>query len=150
MGLSKSHCLPSEVNKARHLLEPHNRKEACHQETPVPYFKYTYIFCSVHVCNTAPILLEGIASKGKEDSSPQRWISLPKVTCYMWDCPWRLFGKYNQAVTSVIGVECIDHWTLIWWFLHWLPVGFSIQSKVLVLTFKPFHDLWPWRTASLE
>ena len=65
------------------------------------------------------------------------YVELPlKVT-------WKLQLIQNAAARLVIGSGRRDHITPVWKGLHWLPVRFQAQFKVLVLTFKALNGLGP-------
>jgi len=55
----------------------------------------------------------------------------------------RLQSIQNSAARIITNTRSTDHITPIFIQLHWLPVPYRINYKVLLLTFKALHDLAP-------
>lgn len=50
----------------------------------------------------------------------------------------------NAAAQTVFGAPRMAQVTLLLWRLHWLPVCFLVQFKVLVIMFKALYGTGPW------
>ena len=49
----------------------------------------------------------------------------------------------NAAARLVSGTKKYDHITPVLNELHWLPVGFRIKYKIILLTYKALHGMAP-------
>ena len=49
----------------------------------------------------------------------------------------------NAAAWVSLGAPRLEHKTLLLRELHWVPVCFRVQFKVLVITFKALHGMGP-------
>ena len=61
----------------------------------------------------------------------------------------RLQGVQNAAARLLTGTKKYDHITPILTELHWLPIKYRIEFKILLLTFKAVHGLAPGYVTSL-
>lgn len=61
----------------------------------------------------------------------------------------RLQLVQNSAVRLLTGTKTRDHITPVLISLHWLPIRYTIQYKVLSYVFKPLHGLAPAYTVFL-
>lgn len=49
----------------------------------------------------------------------------------------------NSAARILMGTRKCDHITLVLKSLHWLPVRFHVDFKIMMLTYKALHGLAP-------
>ena len=61
----------------------------------------------------------------------------------------RLQGVQNAAARLLTGTKKYDHITPILTELHWLPIKYRIEFKILLLIFKAVHGLAPGYVTSL-
>ena len=64
-------------------------------------------------------------------------------TCLSQSTLKRLQFIQNTAARLLTRTSCRSHITPVLAFLHWLPVKFRINYKILLITYKALHDLTP-------
>lgn len=55
----------------------------------------------------------------------------------------------NSAARIVTHSRIFDHISPILFQLHWLPVRYSVNYKIFLLTYKAFHNLAPYYLSDL-
>ena len=78
---------------------------------------------------------------------PSLATTLTTATAFLVGLPAHLIAKLqrlqNAAARVVLGLKRWDHITPALQELHWLPVKFRVQFKILLIVFKALHNMAP-------